>query len=195
MNLFKRMFAAESFKGQQNYINTQKKYEILKTILLFAISASLFIAGYVATGTRKNLLSIVAILGCLPACKSAVNMIMFLRFRSTPADVASRIHDSVGNLYELYDNVFTTYEKTYLVYHLVFRQNNLIGLAKEGTDISKLTNHIEEKLKVGGHKGITVKLFDKEDKYIERLNSLNQLEPDSDNRPEEVFNTIRAICL
>ncbi|MBO7386729.1 MAG: hypothetical protein J6U15_02895 [Lachnospiraceae bacterium] len=195
MNLFKRMFAAESFKGQQNYINTQKRYEIIKTVLFFAISASLFIAGYIATGTRKNLLSIVAILGCLPACKSAVNMIMFLRFKSAPSDIVKRIQESVGSLYELYDNVFTTYEKTYVVYHMVFRQNNLCGLAKEGTDISKLTAHIDEKLKVGGHKGITVKLFDKEDKYIERLNSLNQLEPDNDNRPEEVFNTVKAICL
>ncbi|MBP5299214.1 MAG: hypothetical protein J6Z09_08700 [Lachnospiraceae bacterium] len=195
MNLFKRMFAAERFKGQQNYINTQKRYEIIKTVLFFAISASLFIAGYIATGTRKNLLSIVAILGCLPACKSAVNMIMFLRFKSAPSDIVKRIQESVGSLYELYDNVFTTYEKTYVVYHMVFRQNNLCGLAKEGTDISKLTAHIDEKLKVGGHKGITVKLFDKEDKYIERLNSLNQLEPDNDNRPEEVFNTVKAICL
>ena len=195
MNLFKRMFAAESFKGHQNYINTQKRYEIIKTVLFFAISASLFIAGYIATGTRKNLLSIVAILGCLPACKSAVNMIMYLRFKSAPSDIVKRIQESVGSLYELYDNVFTTYEKTYVVYHMVFRQNNLCGLAKEGTDISKLTAHIDEKLKVGGHKGITVKLFDKEDKYIERLNSLNQLEPDNDNRPEEVFNTVKAICL
>ena len=195
MNLFKRMFAAESFKGQQNYINTQKRYEIIKTVLFFAISASLFVAGYIATGTMKNLLSIVAILGCLPACKSAVNMIMFLRFKSAPSDIVKRIQESVGSLYELYDNVFTTYEKTYVVYHMVFRQNNLCGLAKEGTDISKLTAHIDEKLKVGGHKGITVKLFDKEDKYIERLNSLNQLEPDNDNRPEEVFNTVKAICL
>ena len=195
MNLLKRMFSAENFKGQQNYIDTQKKYEILKTVLMFAISASLFIAGYITTGTRKNLLSIVPILGCLPACKSAVNMIMFLRFKSTPSDIAAKIQGSVGNLYELYDNVFTTYEKTYVVYHLVFRQNNLCGLAKEGTDIAKLTTHIDEKLKVGGHKGITVKLFDKEDKYIERLKSLNELEPDTDNRPEEVLNTVKAICL
>lgn len=195
MNLFKRMFSADSFKGQQNYIDTQKKAEILKTILLFAVSASLFIAGYIATGTRKNLLSIVAVLGCLPACKSAVNMIMFLRFKSAPSGLVSKIQGSVGSLYEMYDNVFTTYEKTYVVYHMVFRQNNLCGLAKEGTDIAKLTSHIDEKLKIGGHKGITVKLFDREDKYIERLISLNQLEPDNDNRPEEVLNTVKAICL
>ena len=79
---FKRIFSGEAYKGEMNYINTQKKYEIIRTILYFSVSLILFIAGYVTTKTKLNVLTIVAILGCLPASKSAVNMIMFLKYKS-----------------------------------------------------------------------------------------------------------------
>ena len=75
----KRLFSTDHVKGTRNYLNTQKKYEILRTVLYFSISLSLFAAGYIQTGSRGNLLSIVAVLGCLPASKSAVGAIMFFQ--------------------------------------------------------------------------------------------------------------------
>ena len=77
----KRLFSTDSVKGTKNYLNTQKRYEVGRTILYFAISISLFIAGYINTGERLNLLSVVSALGCLPACKSLVDVIMFLKFK------------------------------------------------------------------------------------------------------------------
>ena len=77
----KRLFDYDDFKGTKGYLSTQSKYEIARTVLYFAISLSLFVAGIVATGDKMNLLTIVAVLGCLPACKSAVTMIMFLRYK------------------------------------------------------------------------------------------------------------------
>ena len=61
----KRIFSTDSVKGTKNYLNTQKKYEIIRTVIYFAISLSLFAAGYIQTGRRGNLLGIVAVLGCL----------------------------------------------------------------------------------------------------------------------------------
>ena len=80
MNMnFKRLFDYDEYKGTKGYLKSQNKYEIGRTCLYFAISLSLFLAGIIATGDKMNLLTIVAVLGCLPACKSAVTMIMFLR--------------------------------------------------------------------------------------------------------------------
>lgn len=53
-------------KGMPGYIKDQKKKRILITILLFGISIAVFLTGYLTTHTRNNLLTIVAILGCLP---------------------------------------------------------------------------------------------------------------------------------
>ena len=69
-------------KGMPGYIKDQKKKRILITILLFGISIAVFLTGYLTTHTRNNLLTIVAILGCLPAARSAVGMIMLLPYRS-----------------------------------------------------------------------------------------------------------------
>lgn len=87
---FKRMFTTDAYKGTRGYLRTQKTYEILRTVLYFAISLSLFIAGWVSTGSRENLLTIVAVLGCLPACKSLVEMFMFLRCRGCDEQVAAK---------------------------------------------------------------------------------------------------------
>ena len=51
---FKRMFTTDAYKGTRGYLRTQKTYEILRTVLYFAISLSLFIAGWVSTGSREN---------------------------------------------------------------------------------------------------------------------------------------------
>ena len=55
-----RMFSTGKYKGTRNYLKTQRKYEIIRTVLYFAISLSLFAAGYITTKTRLNLLTLVA---------------------------------------------------------------------------------------------------------------------------------------
>ena len=51
---FKRMFSTDAYKGTSGYLRTQKNYEILRTVLYFAISLSLFIAGWVTTDHRSS---------------------------------------------------------------------------------------------------------------------------------------------
>ena len=51
---FKRMFTTDAYKGTRGYLRTQKTYEILRTVLYFAISLSLFIAGWVSTGSLSG---------------------------------------------------------------------------------------------------------------------------------------------
>ena len=86
-----RMFIYDQYKGMRDYLKTQKNYEIARTILYFAISLTLFVAGWIATGKRENLLTVVAVLGCLPACKSMVDMIMFLKHKGcSPEDAPQK---------------------------------------------------------------------------------------------------------
>ena len=77
-----RIFSTANYKGSRNYIDSQKKYEMIRTLLYFGISASLFLAGYFTTKTKVNVLTVVAVCGCLPASKSLVGTIMFLRYKS-----------------------------------------------------------------------------------------------------------------
>ena len=69
-----RIFSGEKYKGTFGYLDTQKVYEIIRTVLFYSISIAIFVTGYVTTGTKKNLLTIVAVLGVLPASKSLVSV-------------------------------------------------------------------------------------------------------------------------
>jgi len=126
-----RMFSKEKYKGTRNYLKTQKGYEILRTVIYFAISLSLFIAGYVATKDRMNLLTVVAVLGCLPASKSAVDMIMYLRYKGCSFENAKKIEEHAEGLQGLFDMVFTSYTRNYQVAHMVVKGKTICGFTEE----------------------------------------------------------------
>ena len=191
----KRLFSSACARGSRNYLNTQKLYELVRTILYFAISLSLFIAGYIQTGERANLLSIVAILGCLPASKSAVSAIMFFRFKSCSAQAADTIEQHSGGLSCLYDMVFTSYKKNYCVSHLAVCGNTVCGFTEnEKFDDNEFYKHIGNILKMDGHKDVTVKIFHNLTKYTDRLEQLKALETDT-SATQAVLSTLKSVAL
>lgn len=190
----KRFFTTTSAKGTENYLNTQKKYEILRTVLYFAVSAALFIAGWVQTGNRLNLLTVVAVLGCLPASKSAVSAVMFLRFRSCSPQAAAEIKQHSQGLDVLFDCVFTSYRKNYPVSHLTVRGGTVCGFAEKDFDENAFYKHIQDHLKLDGHKDVTVKLFRSLPKYTERLEQMKALEEEP-ARTAAVIETLKSVAL
>ena len=190
-----RIFSTAGYKGTRNYINSQKKYEIIRTILFFTISASLFIAGYIATKTKTNYLTIVAVVGCLPACKSLIGAIMFLRYKSASEDLCKRLDSIDYDMCELYDMVFTSYDKNFAISHMVIAGNTVCGIteAKNFAD-KEFQTHINNVLKLDGHKNVTIKIFTDMDKYINRIGQLNESETDVSNS-ETVAQTLKSVAL
>ena len=192
----KRLFSTESVKGTKDYLNTQKKYELIRTALYFAISVSLFVAGYIQTRQRMNLLTVVAVLGCLPASKSAVAAIMFLRFHSCSRDASAEIEPHVRGLSCLYDMVFTSYKKNYVIGHIAVCGNTICGYAENDKDFNEndFYQHIGDILKMDGHKNITVKIFTSLPKYTERLEQMKGLEHD-EALTQAVISTLKSVAL
>lgn len=177
----KRLFDYDDYKGTKGYLKVQSKYEIVRTCLYFAISLSLFVAGIVATGDKMNLLTIVAVLGCLPACKSAVTMIMFLRYKGCSAEDMSRLECLSEELTQLWDLVFTTYDKNFSFSHASVQGNTVIlytTMAK--MDEQACIKHLQNALSLDGIKNVTFKVFTDLDKYIARAKDVNELERDTE---------------
>lgn len=215
MQLF-RMFSTARVKGTKNYLNTQKKYELLRTFLYFAIPISLFVAGIIQTEkgiskdldgfalfmaglanpkSRVNLLSLVAVLGLLPASKSLVGAIMFLRFHSFAGDAAEQTQAASQGLQTLYDCVFTSYKKNYVVGHLAVRGNTVCGYSEnKNFDENGFYKHIGDILKLDGHKEVTVKVFTDLKKYLERLNQMKDLEENSE-KTAAILATLKSVAL
>lgn len=191
----KRLFSAAAARGSRNYLNTQKKYELARTLLYFAVSLSLFLAGYIQTKERTNLLTVVAILGCLPASKSAVSAVMYFRFKSCNSRTADMIEQHSGGLSCLFDMVFTSYKKNYCVAHLAVCGNTVCGFTEsESFDENEFYKHIGDILKMDGHKNVTVKIFDNLNKYTERLKQMKELETDA-AKSQAIINTLKSVAL
>lgn len=211
-----RMFSTGKVKGTRNYLDTQKKYELLRTILYFAIPLSLFVAGIIQTEagvsgdlhgfalfkaglsnpeSRVNLLSIVAVLGLLPASKSLVSAIMFLRFHSLSREAVEQADAASGELQILYDCVFTSYKKNFEVGHLAVRGNTVCGYSEDRNfQENEFYKHIGDILKLDGHKEVTVKIFTDLKKYTERLGQMASLE-ENPEKTDAVIDTLKSVSL
>ncbi|MBQ9134784.1 MAG: hypothetical protein IJX66_01665 [Lachnospiraceae bacterium] len=200
---FKRLFTTEGVKGKKDYLDSQKKYEIIRTVIFFGISIALFVAGFVTTGDRNNLLTIVAILGCLPASKSMVGAIMYCRQSSLAKEDADKIEAHTKDLTCLYDMVFTTREKIYPVLHIAVCGNTIAGYMpvkktsenpKKALSENACAEHLNTCLKVDNYKDVTIKIFTDLDKYTTRLSQLQELETE-DKHTEGICNTLKSIAL
>ena len=181
-----RIFSGEQYKGSYLYLDTQKKYEIARCVLFFAISAAIFIAGYITTGTRKNLLTIVAVLGVLPASKALVSVIMFLRYKSFKEKI------DCDGLLDAYDMIFTSEKITYKVSHLCVSDGCIIGYSEDRKfDENKFRDHLTSILSVENIKNITVKVFTDKKAYLGRIASLKPSETADDN----VMTVLKQIVL
>ena len=191
----KRMFSTDGSKGTKNYIDSQKKYEVLRTFLYFFMSLSLFIAGYITTKTKTNLLTVVAVVGCLPACKSLISAIMFLRYKSMSKENCARIEDARKTLPQLFDMVFTTYDKNYVVSHMVIAGNTICGFSEDKSFPEKeFQTHIQNVLKTDHYNNVTVKIFTDLNKYLERIRQLEQLEAEDANILG-IMDTLKSVAL
>lgn len=142
---------------------------------MLMLSLSIFFIGWWSTGTQKNLLTVVAVLGLLPASKSLVNMIMFIRARGCSEHIYNKIAEHSGDLNEAYDLYFTSYNKNYQVSHLVVEDKVICGFSEDSKlDAKACEKHLETMLKQGGCKNIVVKIYHNLDKYCEGLDLLKQ---------------------
>lgn len=182
-------------KGEFCYLSQKKKQEIAKTILLFGISLAIFLIGFWSTKTKANLLTIVAVLGCLPASKSAVSMIMHLKQKGCCPETKTLLEKELGKEQGVYNLYFTSYDKNFDISHLFVRGMNVAAL----TDNHKLSekefeSHIKTMLEHDGINGVTVKLFTDSHKYIQRVQQLLTLDAQKE-KEERILRTLYSVSL
>lgn len=182
-------------KGSFGYIRNKRFQTTAWTILMFAASLSLFFAGFAATGTKKNLLTVVAVLGILPASKSAVSAFMYIKAKECSPEWKDKFGSLLEQCIPCYDMVFTTYEKSYNVPCLAICAGNVCGLtADKNKDLKELEKHIASCLKKEGHHANVV-IFEKEDSFLERLSQMARLEEKETQKDAEIERILFEITL
>lgn len=168
-------------KGCFGYLKHQRTVEILKTVLCLAVSVALYRIGIYSTGSNKNLLTLVAVLGCLPMAKFAVNSIMFIRANGCSREAKEKM-DAKGLTPLFFDLYFTTFKKNFQISALDYKKKNLIMLTEDSNiDMQAAEDHFKEVLGNCGYSTVTVKIFTDMDKFIDRMSELKDLtEEDKD---------------
>ncbi len=165
-------------KGEYDWLDYKKRSEVIKTAVYFALSGAIFIMGFLSTKTTANLLSIVAVLGCLPASKSMVSMIMFLRISRCGSSIHARILEAYGDPFGFYHLYFTSYQKNYEIHHLYLKSGTIAAYSeKKGIDGEAARNHLLTMLSQSGISDVSIKVFTDEAEYLNRLAQMVSLKP------------------
>ena len=160
-------------KGSYGYIQYQKKKRLVVTFILFLIPLAIYATGYIQTKTRLNLFTVVAILGCLPACKSLVGLIMILMQKPMSHEQYEKAAKAAGGLTAGYELAVTAYEHTTLLQAVVLKGKQIVCLTQDAkTDPSYIEKHIKQMLSANGFPSAQVKVMKDFDKYCQRARQL-----------------------
>ena len=150
-------------KGDAGYLRRRKRLLILEAVVSFGLVAALMIAGYVTTKTKLNLLTVVAVLGCLPASRILVNLIMVMP------------HDSIDEATELEISAVT--EELTVAYDLVITSENTICgyVPVKKVDVDYAAKHIKSIMKQNQFDKVVVKLFHDYKAFLTRAEGMNNI--------------------
>ncbi len=163
-------------KGEAGYISSKKKRTVLKVVLEFGIVIALLILGIVQTGDRLNLLTLVAVLGCLPASKALVELIMILPHHSIEEARAAEIQNKASLLTAVYDLVLTSEHNIMPLDALVVINNSIYGYSSaKKIDLAFTAKHIKQMLAKEQFSNVTVKIFDNYTAFLTRAEGLHNI--------------------
>lgn len=178
-------------KGDFGYIQWQKKQRILVTLELFFIPLVAFVIGVLVTGTRNNLITVIAVVGCLPACRSLVGVIVMWMQKPMEEELYQEIRQHQKELTMAYELVVTTYEKNAFLDAVAICGNKVAAYSSRMKESPEyIEQHIRKILKQNGYK-TEVKVFKEKRAYLDRLDHLNahkaELERDIKFEPDERY--------
>lgn len=183
-------------KGTLGYLTRRKRTIILKNILEFGVVICLAVLGYVQTKTRMNLLTVVAVLGCLPAAKALVELIMILPHRSLEKEKAEEIQSKTQALTVAYDMVVTSEKKTMPIACIAISDNTVCGyVANPKVNLTDTSKYLMEMLEFHKCGHVVVKLFDNYTAFLTRAEGMNNIAVIEKNDTKSKEETIKRLIL
>ena len=196
-------------KGTFGYISSEKKRRLLITIGLFVLPMLVLAGGIWYYKTRNNICTVLAIVGCLPGCRSIVNLIMIGKCHPMDESLYREISAYQGNLDMGYEMYMTFYEKNAYIDAVAVCGNLVVAYSSDPKiDVRFMEENIQKVIRKNGYKA-EVHIFTDLRKYTERLDSMNEhadslregirFKPDEKypdlSREQLILHTFYALCL
>ena len=165
-------------KGTYGYMDRLKMWEWKKSALMLAIPVLVFLIGWAVMKTRLQVVTVIAVVGCLPGCNEVVHAIMASRYHSMDKKLYEEVEAARGDRMALYENVFTTYDKNYVVDCIIISGREVLGYSsEEKTDAKAAETHLTTILKQNSYKQ-NVKIMKNREAYLTRVKELASGEPE-----------------
>lgn len=196
-------------KGEIGYFQSEKRKRFLITAILFGIPLLIFFSAWIYHGSRLTIWTVIVVVGCLPACKSLVGLIMMLMRKPMDRNLYGQIHEHQGQLVMAYEMYMTFYEKSGYIDAIAVCGNEVVGFTTDPkADTAFMAAEAQKIIRKNGYK-VNVKLLKDLRPFLERLDSMNEhresleegikFTPDERypelSRNELIKHTILAICL
>ena len=183
-------------KGEYGYIPYRRKRVMIRTFIYFLISLSLYFVGYSVTKTNANILTIVAILGILPASKSMVEAIMFCKIKEIKQVHQEEISRKLADKTKAYDLFLTAYSKNFPISCVVVSEKKVVAYTENQTcDLPAAEKHIQDILSMNSI-SCEVMVFHNLEQFLNETSKLApQASDDTSQKEVELLNIIKAISL
>lgn len=185
-------------KGTYGYLGYKRKIETCKTVLLLSLSFAIFLIGYITTGTRKNLLTVVAVVSVLPAAKQMTTTFLYYRYSSGSRQVYEKISGNIKNATSLSDIVITAYDKIIQLIHITIVGKTVVAYSVDAkTDEKYGAEFIKTTLEKNGYKGVSVKIYKEEKAYLARIQEMqkNLAKERKESLEQEMAEIVKAISI
>lgn len=180
-------------KGQYGYIKNQRKVEIAKTFIMLALCVATYYLGIFSTGSNKNLLTFVAILGVLPMAKFAVSAVLFTKAKGC-SDEVHKILESKNIKVDFYDLYMTAYKSSFAFSAAIYGKDSLVLLTEDSKLVeNEAKAHVEQILRNASFENVTVKIFADVDKFVDRAIQLST--DGKDQIPEVLADNILSVSI
>lgn len=185
-------------KGTLGYINNRKFARIMLFLGEVLLIVAIFFTGYFSTGSRENLLTVVAVVGVLPAAKALIGVIMILPYHSQTKEVYDEICMAAGESCKvLTELVLTTTEKIMPIDFIVVKDNHIVGYTTNPKcDINFTDKFLTDNMQLNGYK-VSVKIMTDKKKFLARVLELagKEIKDEQYGNDAEIAATVLTLAL
>lgn len=187
-------------KGQPCYIRMRKRHYLYWTIGEFGVVIALVILGYLQTGSKMNLMTVFAVVGCLPASKMLVEYITMAPYQGIIPARYYDIETRAKLLTKIYELILTGDDKVMPIDAIVISEHMVCGYASnQKTDEVQAAEYIKEMLQKNHVEKVTVKIFHDYTAFLSRAEGMNNIatveNPDSKKTEEKIKQLILSTAM
>lgn len=181
-------------KGDIGYLNNVKKREWIKCSIQWGLVIGLLVVGFITTETKLNWLTFVAILGCLPASKTLVGVIVKLPIKSLDKAKIEQIESASKLLTTSYDVILTNKDKIMPISCIVISGTTVYGYATSGkVGPNEAANYMKSFLGQNDCGNVNVKVFQEFVPFLSRVEGLNNIASVDKRDTKEVEEKIKYV--